>query len=152
MSEGFQFTSVAGSGGVLDVVFVHGLSGDPVATWTCAASGEVCGGYWPSWIASDIPGTNVFSMGYPANVFARWAKLEMSLYERAKAALEHMASLGLGTRPICFIGHSLGGLLIKQIVRTGSEAQDCSWVGIVKHARLVAFLATPHTGACLASL
>jgi len=151
VSENFSFANIGKSGGAADLIFVHGLTGGPITTWTCPGSGEPSGDYWPKWIYEDVPGLNVYTLGYPTSLFERWAKKEMSLYERAKASLDYIASFGLGDRPIGFVTHSLGGLLVKQIVRTGSEASDDGWNAIAKNCRLVIFLATPHTGSSLAS-
>jgi hypothetical protein len=152
VADDFIFRTVAASGGGSDIIFVHGLSGDPVATWTCPGSGELDGDYWPKWIYKDVQGLNVYTLGYPASLFAKWVKREMSLYERAKATLEYLASYEIGPRPIALIAHSLGGLLAKQMIRTGLEASDPSWKAIATNCRLVMFLATPHTGSSLASI
>ena len=76
----------------------------------------------------------------------------MTLYERAENVLECLASNNIGQRPLVFITHSLGGLLAKQILRTANESSDGDWKSVANHTRLVAFLATPHTGASLAGL
>jgi triacylglycerol esterase/lipase EstA (alpha/beta hydrolase family) len=53
---------------------------------------------------------------------------------------------------LVLIGHSLGGLLIKQMLRTAeSEAQnDERAANFLRRVEKIAFLATPHTGADLA--
>lgn len=150
-SDDFVFAPVAIGSGVADIIFVHGLTGDPLGTWTCPDSGEEDGDYWPKWLHKDVPGTNVYTLGYPTSLFAKWARKEMSLYERAKVTLEHLASYEIGKRPLGLITHSLGGLLAKQIVRTGLDGPDAGWKAIAKNIRLLAFLATPHTGSSLAS-
>jgi protein SERAC1 len=66
--------------------------------------------------------------------------------------LEQLASKGIGNRPIAVIAHSLGGLLAKEILRISKECADDGWQTIVANTKLVAFLATPHTGAALASI
>jgi biotin operon repressor len=134
------------------VIFIHGLSGDPKATWTCLTATDPADAYWPAWIAQDIATANVYSLGYPAELFAKWIEGSMSLYERAKAVLEHLAGKGLGSRRIAVVAHSLGGLLAKQIIRTGLESEDADWRNIARNIKFVAFLATPHSGSSLASV
>ncbi|WSH68002.1 ABC-three component system protein (plasmid) [Rhizobium ruizarguesonis] len=146
------FATITATGGVADVIFVHGLSGDPVETWTFEGSSEAEGGYWPHWLASDLPQLNLYTIGFPASVFAQWAKKEMNLYDRAKNVLETLASYEFGKRPIIFICHSLGGLLVKQILRTARESTDEDWQRIGTGCASVIFIATPHSGSSLAGL
>lgn len=40
--------------------------------------------------------------------------------QRSKEMMEELLSLGLGSRPIVWVGHSKGGLYIKQIILNGS--------------------------------
>lgn len=146
------FATIAANGGTTDVILVHGLTGDPVDTWTFQGSSEPEGGYWPHWLAADLPQLNVFTLGYPASVFAQWAKKEMNLYDRAKNVLETLAAYEFGGRPIIFVCHSLGGLLVKQILRTARESTDEDWRKVGECCVGVIFIATPHSGSSLANL
>ncbi|MEA1647618.1 ABC-three component system protein [Nitrospirillum sp. BR 11164] len=148
----FTFELIAGGTGSFDVIFIHGLSGDPKGTWTSATATDPANAYWPLWVAQDVGMANVYALGYPAELFAKWIEESMSLYERAKAVLEYLAGQDFGLRPIAVIAHSLGGLLAKQIIRTGLESEDSDWQKIAKSIKFVAFLATPHSGSSLASV
>ncbi|MDZ5650698.1 ABC-three component system protein [Nitrospirillum sp. BR 11828] len=148
----FTFELIAGGTGSFDVIFIHGLSGNPKGTWTCATATDPADAYWPLWVAQDVGMANVYALGYPAELFAKWIEESMSLYERAKAVLEYLAGQNFGSRPIAVIAHSLGGLLAKQIIRTGLESEDPDWQEIAKSIKFVAFLATPHSGSSLASV
>lgn len=128
-----------------NVIFVHGLSGDQSDTWRCGTSDEL----WPSWLNEQFPRLAVYSFGYAASVFA---KNEQDLFERATSALDLFASKGFGACPLILVGHSLGGLLIKSILRKSREASDQGLKAIADVTRLVVFIATPHTGASLASI
>jgi alpha-beta hydrolase superfamily lysophospholipase len=147
MSEPSNISHICGrSNAVLDVVFVHGLTGTPLETWT------VGGEYWPKWLCNDLPGVGVYAIGYPAGLFEKWAKKEMNLHERAGNILEHLAGYGFGERPLAFISHSLGGILVKEILRASKESTDEDLGRIAQNTRLAVFLATPHTGASLAAI
>jgi len=132
----------------VDIVFIHGLTGDPQETWTTFDDSE----FWPNWLETEFPNIAVYSLGYPASLFQKWANKEMDIYERATSALDIMVAKGIGERPIIFIVHSLGGILLKQIIRSSdaSNDEDIKAVGI--SAKLNIFLATPHKGAMLASV
>src|SRR5919198_4553042 len=58
---------------------------------------------------------------------------------------------GIGRRPIGFVCHSLGGLLIKQVLRNARDSNNPAWQAITKQTRFIIFLSTPHSGANLAS-
>lgn len=149
MEDASQFFKICGGdSAVLDVVFIHGLTGDPQETWTTSASSE----YWPTWLCDVFGNIGVYAVGYPASVYAKWAKKELDLHERANNLLETLASYQIGKRPVILIAHSLGGLLAKEMLRISKECTDKDWQLFAKSTKLVAFLATPHAGAELASL
>jgi hypothetical protein len=147
----------------LDVVFVHGLGGDPLKTWR---SRDEEASSWPHWLADDFRGAiGVWSLGYATASPLQKKSLKvpfigktdpeagvaMPLPRRAVTALERLALEGIGQRPVCFITHSLGGLLVKSILRRAEEARDTpEWRQVVENCRGVVFLATPHQGSILA--
>ena len=150
MSETLHFdTLVAAAEPAVDLIFVHGLAGDSRATWTSpGGSGEV----WPCWLVQEFPGATIHTLGYSTGFLAKWAAKQMNLYELAESALEHMAGYGIGTRPLAFISHSLGGLVVKQMLRSAVEAKIARWQAIADQTKLVAFIATPHLGADIAKV
>lgn len=132
------------------VIFFHGLAGDPHETWQSPVNPPVC---WPQWLAEDIEGLAVWSIGYEAAV-SWWDGMAMNLPDRAMNVLERiLLESRLKTGEIILVGHSLGGLLIKQILRTaesiGHQREDAA--EFMERLRRVAFLATPHFGADLAA-
>lgn len=135
-----------------DFVFLHGLTGDRTETWQHEGTGESGPVFWPSWLCEDFPESAVYTVGYPASIFGKWAKKEMNLHERAESILEALAVEGIGTRPLAFITHSLGGILAKELLRISQESQDEDWLAIGQKTKLVCFLATPHTGAALGTV
>jgi hypothetical protein len=149
----------------LDVVFVHGLGGHPFSTWS---SGEEGSASWPHWLAEEFgPQIGVWSLGYttasPLQKLSvkQWFSgksdapigAAMPLPNRTVNALERLSQAGIGQRPVCFIVHSLGGLLVKSILRRAEAARDTPpWRKLIEHCRGVLFLATPHHGSGLADL
>lgn len=148
----------------LDVVFVHGLGGDPIKTWR---SGPDENTSWPHWLALEF-GTKigVWSLGYAAAP-SKWRRLKavicgtqnsdaataMTLPRRAENALDRLVHSGIGQRPVCFISHSLGGLLVKSILRKAADSLSApERIQLLERCRGVIFLATPHHGSLLANL
>jgi tetratricopeptide (TPR) repeat protein len=143
-----------------DVVFIHGLGGDPFTTWRYGKDESTS---WPHWMGKEFPEAGIWSLGYAASP-SRWMRLlpligrgsrdsghSVALPDRASQVLDRMVLKGFGERPILFICHSLGGLLAKQILRNASDHLDARKQQVVHQTRAVLFLATPHTGAALAS-
>ncbi len=131
------------------VIFLHGLGGDPRYTWQATADVRAL---WPLWLAEDIDGLAVWSVGYEAPV-SRWRGTAMHLVDRAENILGRLRTEpALSDGRIILIGHSLGGLVIKQLCRTldVQAPNDARAASLLDRIDKVAFLATPHTGADLA--
>ena len=133
---------------LVDVIFVHGLTGDPHDTW----AGNTESSFWPEWLDKDLDHLTVYTLGYPARAFRALAIKEMNLFERATSILETLAGHSIGKRPIVFVAHSLGGILVKMLLRKSSQAEDEDWHRISQATKLVVFIATPHTGSALANV
>lgn len=132
---------------LVDVIFVHGLGGDAITTWHTEDRPE---NFWPKWLAEDHPEAAVWTIGYPAKV-TKWSGKGsgMALPDRGKQVLDYLISSGFGHRPLLFIAHSLGGLLVKQILRASAGLRVQRYEPIGEMTRGVIFLATPHSGSDL---
>lgn len=130
--------------GLCDIIFVHGLDGDPNQTWL---SGETT---WPQMVADSLPSCVVWSLGYDASS-SGWRGTAMPLMDRSINVLAILQAYGIGHRPVVFVAHSLGGLLVKQMLRHGIDHRTEAWTRITKSTKGVVFLATPHTGSRIAS-
>ncbi|MCJ1271350.1 hypothetical protein MMC22_011250 [Lobaria immixta] len=138
---------------VVDIVFVHGLTGNSARTWTQQRTGT----HWPvSLLSRDIPNSRILSFGYDADVVNFWSPVSQNrLGNHALNLLGGLTRLreksDTEDRKIVFVAHSLGGLV----------TQDCLWTSRnhpEKHLRQVSsctigisFLGTPHHGADLAA-
>jgi hypothetical protein len=152
--NGFPLLNAIGKAAdpLIDVVFVHGLGGDARSTWRAAGSPNSM----LEWLAEDNQAVQVWSMGYPA-AMTRWTdgrrSRGMPLPRRAQGLIEELLRHGIGQREIVFVCHSLGGLVVKQVLRHSRDLSTDAprWKAIADSTLGVVFLATPHAGSSLAS-
>jgi pimeloyl-ACP methyl ester carboxylesterase len=142
-----RLVKIAGCDGAprASVIFAHGLGGHAYDTWRRAPDNDT---FWPLWLAKDVQGISVYTLSYEAPP-SNWLGTSMPLLDRAVNVLEILLSepdLGIG--PIVFVSHSLGGLIVKQILldmqqqeKRRPEAKD-----LLERVTQVVFAATLHTG------
>ncbi len=104
----------------VDVVFVHGLNGDPKWTWTSDKSKI----FWPAQLLPDIVGkekARILVYGYDASITSftdsvTWKKGKPEEYNHAEHLVVKLAAnrrrRKATERPIIFVAHSLGGLIV----------------------------------------
>jgi hypothetical protein len=109
------------NGAELDIVFVHGLGGDPFLTWSVSHDRA---DYWPLWIAKDIRAANIWAAGYDSGLFASaLAGSGASIGDHASSLIDLVVSR-LTAKRLVFVAHSLGGLIVKQILRKCSDSSN----------------------------
>lgn len=141
----------------VDIVFVHGLNGDPHNTWTSETS-EV---FWPFKILPPVlegEKARVLVYGYDADVTSFTDGVSKDKIhnhaEQLVAALQSNRRIRKATeRPIIWVTHSLGGLVVKRALIYSSEIRGIK----TEHLRSVfvstygiLFLGTPHHGSDIA--
>ena len=55
------------AGAFIDVVFVHGLTGDRFSTWQADGAAS----FWPGWLAKEFSNINFYTAGYDSGLFAK---------------------------------------------------------------------------------
>ena len=134
----------------LDVVFVHGLGGNAKEYWM--ADTKDAATYWPDWIATDLLEaidlrTNVWSVDYEVSKF-KWGEGALPLEQRSIEILSLLNDEGIGDKPVVFVTHSLGGLVVKEMLRDCETNDEYREIGL--STRGVVFISTPHAGSSLA--
>jgi pimeloyl-ACP methyl ester carboxylesterase len=130
-----------------DVIFVHGLGGNARGTWHPQERHDD-DNFWPAWLGNDLKDVGIWSLGYEVEPF-KWKGNSMPLADRATNILDLLDSYGIGDRPVVFIAHSLGGLLVKQMLRNARDYGK--WQAIASQTKGIVFLSTPHSGSDMAS-
>jgi len=147
MSKLIQISTVAAEFCDFDVVFVHGLGGDGLQTW---GNPQEKTSFWPNFFSVDFPAARVWSFDYDAPI-SRWFGSAMPLSERAVNAIAHFLAQGIGARPIFFVCHSLGGLVVKQLIRSSCDKTGGDDGVLARATGGVTFLSTPHQGSQFAT-
>ena len=128
---------------ILDVVFLHGLDGSAFKTWSRKGTEF----FWPGWLAEEFEDVAVWTVDYDA-WSSGWRGHSMPLQDRAVNLMAQLQNHGIGERPLCFVAHSMGGLLVKEILLHAAEGRT-EFSSFAVATKGVVFLATPHTGSGL---
>ncbi len=75
-----------------------------------------------------------------------------SLEDRSRDILRKLRASGVGRRPVVFVGHSMGGLVIKRMLTRARESEDEAERAVASNTRGVVFYSTPHLGSRVAKL
>lgn len=152
MSEGLiAITGTDNAARKADIVFVHGLGGHFWSTWHPQGSDKDTN-FFPMWLGADFPDYGIWSMSYDSSP-VRFQGSEMPILDIAEyMATELVDSNDSGERPLIFITHSMGGILVKQMLRNAQDYGDSYRKSMVQQTKGIVYIATPHSGAALASL
>ncbi|KAI9796800.1 MAG: hypothetical protein M1825_006502 [Sarcosagium campestre] len=138
---------------LVDIVFVHGLNGHPKNTWT---KNDV---FWP---AQLLPKTlnrveaRVLTYGYNADVYAFGGNSATGdyIHEHAQTLVTTLDAEryneDASQRPIIFVAHSLGGILVKRALELSAAITNINTQNlrsIYTSTYGIIFLGTPHNGA-----
>lgn len=127
---------------VLDIFFVHGLGGDSIGTWQRDDDT-----FWPRWLAEQFPSCRVYLVSYDSNKLAGFLAGEgASIQDLALAMLDQIASREENAPHALLVAHSLGGLIVKQVLRRCADSANTDYNAIGRSVAGVAFLGTPHQG------
>ena len=139
---------------VVDIVFVHGLTGDRERTWTHP---DAKGIPWPmEFLPSHLPDARILTYGYDAYVLRKHCPATKNrVSEHARDFLNAIFAYRQGSstlgRPLIFVVHSLGGIVCKDALLRSRNAADKHLRDVLECTRGIAFMGTPHTGSALAN-
>ncbi|XP_044531408.1 protein SERAC1 [Gracilinanus agilis] len=145
-----------------DVLFIHGLMGAAFKTWRQQdsdkfeiekASDEECYTQcWPqTWLASDCPALRIISVEYDTSLSDWRAKCPVerkSIAYRSDELLRKLRAAGVGDRPLIWVSHSMGGLLVKKMLVDASKKPELNT--LINNTRGIIFYSVPHHGSHLA--
>lgn len=133
------------------VIFIHGLGGHYRDTWSCGSDKHL---FWPEWLTDKASDVCVWSVEYESKA-AYFINDTMAFKDRAANIAESLfIKKELKEGEIILIGHSMGGLIIKQIMRISHDRKDISEEAnkLISRITGTAFIGTPHTGSDLSTI
>lgn len=146
--DDFGFLELApGENPIVDIVAIHGLDGHRMKTWT-AENGTL---WLQDLLPGELPNVRVLTYGYDANTRSRKGVSTETIYLHGVALLRDLSAVreDASRRPIIFVAHSLGGIILKQainICHTQPFDSKESFRDILVSTHAVMFLGTPHSG------
>ncbi|RYP29051.1 hypothetical protein DL767_006913 [Monosporascus sp. MG133] len=131
-----------------DIVLVAGLGGHPLKTWQADDENQTL---WPrDLLPEHIPNIRVLSFNY--NTTLKGSASDAGIREHAEDLLATLLDKreddgdDAKLRPIVFVGHSLGGLIIKRALFLAQRKLGGRYKWLWEASRGVMFFSTPHLG------
>jgi hypothetical protein len=97
----------------------------PGYKYNCSESDDYFTNCWPrDWLAEDCEHLRIIGVNYETNL-SLWAPIcrvekVKNLTERSEELIEQLAQVQVGKRPIVWVTHSMGGLIVKCLLNKGS--------------------------------
>lgn len=135
----------------VDICFIHGLFGNWESTWTASSHTTP----WPKTLLGPrLKNARIFTYGYDAHPVRRTDTSSNRLLDHAANLLTDLAGDRLlanaSSRPLIFVAHSLGGLVVKQAMIVSHFSADKHLRDISASTKGIAFMGTPHQGSWMA--
>ncbi|KAL8349695.1 hypothetical protein RB598_005185 [Gaeumannomyces tritici] len=134
---------------LVDICFVHGLTGDRESTWTAEGHDEP----WPKTLLPPPLKARILTYGYDAYVIRKSVASSNRLIDHATNLLHDLAGERAGDtkrRPLIFVAHSLGGLVCKRAMLRSRNNPEPHLRQIFECTKGIVFMGTPHRGAWMA--
>jgi hypothetical protein len=138
-----------------DIVFVHGLGGASHATWRHGNESQPDHFFWPEELGKELADCGIWSVGYAAGKTHWFSDEGLAIDDRAAnlaLKLSAKSDANFGSRPMIFVTHSMGGLVVKEFVTGALSVGGQDWNRIADAVHGLVFLGTPHHGAHVASV
>ncbi len=143
-----------------NIVFIHGLGGTSRHTWSRNRDLHL---FWPlEWLPyePELSFARIMTFGYNSHFSSLSHRKEniLNISDFAKDLLFSMKfatgegerRLDIGSAPIIFVAHSMGGLIVKKAFILGQH--DEHYRELIRAMSGIVFLSTPHRGSDLADI
>jgi hypothetical protein len=105
--------------------------------------------FWPNLLQVDLPKARILMFGYDTNITRGYAAANQNnIFSHAKDLLYGLEAKRrkAPSRDLVFIAHSLGGIIVKEVLRRSEVDPDPKLVKVFESTTGVFFFGTPHRG------
>lgn len=113
---------------------------------------------WPKdWLPQDCHNIRILGVNYWSSI-SEWLERcplqATDIAARASELAPNLLDAGVGTKdiPVVWLAHSMGGLIVKQILNVAAENRDTALSKLCDNTKAVLFYSTPHKGSALATM
>ncbi|KAK0716523.1 hypothetical protein B0T21DRAFT_454319 [Apiosordaria backusii] len=131
----------------IDIVLIHGVNGGAIKTWECTKDQNknlLDPVVWPrDLLPQQFPRARILAFGYNGDIYRNDSLA--GIRDLGKTLLSYLTLKRQDvepSRPILFIAHCLGGIIVKQALHTAHYERDYS--RIAKETAGIFFFGTPH--------
>ncbi|XP_039283277.1 protein SERAC1-like isoform X2 [Nilaparvata lugens] len=112
---------------------------------------------WPQdWLSKDYPRARILSIDYNSRLsdwqFCCFRYDKNDIQAIAENLLAQLIESGVGDRPIVWVAHSMGGLILKSMLLQAWERNDTGMQNFHKNTKAIIFISTPHFGSHIATM
>ncbi|KAL3418862.1 hypothetical protein PVAG01_09083 [Phlyctema vagabunda] len=113
--------------------------------------------FWPyHLLPKDCPKARILTWGYDSEVskFFSGAASKNNIFAHSRGLLEDLSweRRQDSTRPLIFVAHSLGGIIVKDLLLRSNESNDLKHQDLCNSTIATLFLGTPHRGSAYADI
>ncbi|CCA76673.1 hypothetical protein PIIN_10662 [Serendipita indica DSM 11827] len=136
-----------GNDPTVDIVAIHGLQGHREKTWTTDKG--VC--WLRDFLPSDLPNARILSYGYDADTRSQECVSTQTIARHAQGLANALSRIrnDAPRRPIVFIAHDIGGIILKSALVI-CHNQNLESSGELRNTLVsthgILFFGTPHSG------
>ncbi|KAK4075698.1 hypothetical protein Trihar35433_2258 [Trichoderma harzianum] len=105
--------------------------------------------FWPAdLLPKECPNSRILTFGYDSKItkYTAGSVNQNSILSHGKDLLFALRRERDFDRPLVFVAHSLGGIVVKEMLAQSSSSPETDFRNIVESTAMVVFLGTPHRG------
>ncbi|KAH8666069.1 hypothetical protein BGZ61DRAFT_461584 [Ilyonectria robusta] len=105
--------------------------------------------FWPfDLLPQECPKARILTYGYDTKItkYMAGGTNKSSIFSHSKDFMFALSRDRVSDRPLLFVAHSLGGIVVKEMLARSSISTESNFKNIVESTAAIIFLGTPHRG------